>query len=243
VTTESLGHHTSKRFDEDLERLRGHVLQMGGLVEQQLNQAISSLVHGSPELTALVVEEEREVNQLECVIDEQCSRILATRSPTASDLRLIIGILKTATDLERIGDEGKKIARLGLRLAVAKKPLQRFIELRHLGEGVASMVHDTLDAFARLDPEAALVIAQRDRIIDEEYEAIQRQNMTFMMEDPRAISRALDVMWAVRALERIGDHAKNICEHIIYIVHGKNVSHTRLEDVAQQLPGGQRPTV
>lgn len=235
MTNETLGHHTSSRFDADLERIHSLVMRMGGLVEQQLNQAVGGLVHGGVQATELVVEEEREVNQLECTIDEECSRILATRGPAASDLRLIIGALKTATDLERIGDENKKIARLAARLTKLEQSTQRFGELRHLGQGVAGMLHDTLDAFARHDARAALAVAHRDRIIDEEYEAIQRQNMTFMMEDPRAIRRALDVMWAVRALERVGDHAKNICEHVIYVVHGTDVRHTPLEDVAQQL--------
>jgi phosphate transport system protein len=225
---ENLGQHTSRRFDEELESVRARILQMGGLTEQQLNQAIASVVHGDPQLGALVIEEERAVNEMERAIDEECSRILATRSPAASDLRLIVGILKAATDLERIGDEGKKIARLGMRLQAADRPAQGFTELRHLGRSVANMLHDTLDAFARHDPDAALEIARRDRLIDEEYEAIQRQNITFMMEDPRAIRRALEVMWAVRALERIGDHAKNLCEHIVYIVHGKDVRHVPL---------------
>jgi len=229
MSNENLGHHTSKRFDEDLERLRASILQMGGLAEEQLNQAIASLVQGDLQLAALVIEEERQINQLERLVDENCSRILATRTPAASDLRLVIGILKTATDIERIGDEGKKIARLGIRLNSIEHPTQRLTELRHLGRSVANMLHDTLDAFARHDADAALKVAHRDRLIDEEYEAIQRQNITFMMEDPRAIRRALDVMWAVRALERIGDHAKNICEHVIYIVRGKDVRHLPLE--------------
>jgi len=235
MTTEPLGHHTSSRFDSELEKVRGNLLRMGGLAEQQLSQAVASLVYGNPRVAQQVKDEEHEVNQLERQIDEDCSRILARRSPAASDLRLLIGALKIATDLERIGDEGEKIALLGARLATMERPANKYRELRHLGRLVASMVHDTLDAFARHDADAALEIARRDRIVDEEYEAIQRQNITFMMEDPRAIRRALDVMWVVRSLERIGDHAKNVCEHVIYMVHGTDVRHTRLEDAAKLL--------
>jgi phosphate transport system protein len=230
-----LGQHTSSRFDEDLERLRSNLLRMGGVVELQLNQGVAGLVQGDTRVADLVRAEEREVNALERRVDEDCSRLLAMRAPAASDLRFIVGALKMATDLERIGDEGEKIALLASRLAEMERPPNRYRELRHLGELVAAMVHDALDAFARQDAAAALEIARRDRIVDEEYESIQRQNITFMMEDPRAIRRALDVMWVVRSLERIGDHAKNVCEHLIYMVHGKDVRHTRLEDVEREL--------
>jgi phosphate transport system protein len=236
MSTEIPGHHISSRFDEDLERLRSRILYMGGLVERQLEQAISGLVDGDPKVTDLVLAEEREVNQLERTIDEDCGRILATRAPTAGDLRLVIGILKTATDLERIGDEGEKVALIAARLAGSERPANK---LRHLGSLVSAMLRDTLDAFARHDAAAALSVARRDRAVDEEYEAIQRQNITFMMEDPRAIRRALDIMWVVRSLERIGDHAKNICEYVIYMVHGKDIRHTRLDDAEQALRGGR----
>jgi phosphate transport system protein len=245
MTRDTYAQHTSSRFDDELEKVRARILHMGGLVEKQLNQAVGGLVHGEPTLAALIAEEEREVNQLECVIDEDCSRILATRAPAASDLRLIIGILKVATDLERVGDESKKIGRLAVRLTMMDHPSQRFGELRHLAHSVASMLHDTLDALARHDADAALVIVRRDRLIDEEYESIQRQSITFMMEDPRAIRRSLDVMWAVRALERIGDHAKNICEHLIYIVRGTDVRHARSQEAAAtpQSPREPNPPV
>jgi len=235
MSTEGLTHHISSRYNEELERLRSSVLEMGGLVERQLAQAIGGITEPDVRLIVRVAQEELHVNQLERLIDENCNRILATRSPTASDLRLIITILKTITDLERIGDEGEKIAAIAARLATRERAQSRYRELRNLGEIVTGMVHDTMDAFARLDTGLALEVLRRDRTVDEEYESIHRQNVTFMMEDPRSIRRALDVMWVVRSLERIGDHSKNICEYLIYLVHGKDVRHTRIEDIEKEL--------
>jgi phosphate transport system protein len=235
MSTEGLTHHISSRYNEELERLRSSVLEMGGLVERQLSQAISGITEPDVRLIVRVAQEELHVNQLERLIDEDCSRILATRAPTASDLRLIITILKTITDLERIGDEGEKIAAIAARLATRERAQSRYRELRNLGELVIGMLHDTLDAFARFDTTRAVEVLRRDRTVDEEYESIHRQSITFMMEDPRTIRRALDVMWVVRSLERIGDHAKNICEYIIYLVHGKDVRHTRIEDIEREL--------
>ena len=239
MSTEGLTHHISSRYNEDLERLRSSVMEMGGLVERQLTAAIGGITEPDARVIVRVAQEELQVNQFERSIDEECCRILATRGPTASDLRLIITILKTITDLERIGDEGEKIAAIASRLAVRERPEDRYRELRNLGEIVISMVHDTLDAFARLDTGLALEVVRRDRIVDDEYEAIHRQNITFMMEDPRSIRRALDVMWVVRSMERIGDHAKNICEYLIFLVHGKDVRHTRIEDIEQELRGSK----
>jgi phosphate transport system protein len=239
MSTEGLTHHISSRHNEDLERLRSSVMEMGGLVERQLIQAIGGLTEPDARVIVRVAQGELHINQLERSIDEDCSRILATRSPTASDLRLIITILKTITDLERIGDEGEKIAAIGARLALRERPNSRYRELRNLGELVIEMVHDTLDAFARLDTKLALQVVRRDRTVDEEYEAIHRQSITFMMEDPRSIRHALDVMWVVRSLERIGDHAKNVCEYVIYLVHGKDVRHTRLEEIEKELQASQ----
>jgi phosphate transport system protein len=235
MSTEGLGHHISSRYNADLERLRSSVLEMGGLVERQLTQAIGGITEPDARVMVRVAQEELRVNQLERSIDEDCSRILATRGPTASDLRLIITILKTITDLERIGDEGEKVAAIAARLAMRERPNNRYRELRNLGELVTGMVHDTLDAFARFDTKLALEVLRRDRTVDEEYEAIHRQNITFMMEDPRSIRRALDVMWVVRSLERIGDHAKNICEYLIYLVLGKDVRHTKIEEIEKEL--------
>jgi len=240
METSDLSQHISRRFNEDLERVRTQVLAMGGFVEAQLAKAVTSLIEGDSRLGESVAHDDLTVNGMEIAIDEECSRILATRSPAAGDLRLIVAIIKTITDLERIGDEGEKIGSIASRLASMERPENKYREIKHLGRIVSEMVHDALDAFARLDAEGALRVARQDRVVDEEYEAIHRQCITFMMEDPRAIRRALDVMWVVRSLERIGDHAKNICEYVIYMVHGKDVRHTRLEDIERSLSEARR---
>jgi len=243
MDTADLSHHISRRFNEDLEHVRNKLLSMGGFVEEQLHKAVTALVEGDSTLGESVAMDDYKVNSMELSIDEECSRILATRSPTAGDLRVIVAIIKTITDLERIGDEGEKIGYIASRLATMERPADKYREIKHLGRVVYDMVHDALDAFARMDAEAALRVARQDRLVDEEYESIQRQCITFMMEDPRTIRRALDVMWVVRALERIGDHAKNIGEYVIYMVHGKDVRHTSLDDVERELRsrGGLAP--
>ena len=235
METADLSHHISRRFNEDLERVRGKVLSMGGFVEQQLAKAVTALVEGDSLMGEAVARDDYQINNMEVSIDEECSRILATRAPTAGDLRVIVAIIKAITDLERMGDECEKIGYIASRLAAQERPADKYREVKHLGRIVQDMVHDALDSFARMDAAAALAVARQDRLVDEEYESIQRQSITFMMEDPRAIRRALDVMWVVRALERIGDHAKNICEYVIYMVHGKDIRHIRLEDVETAL--------
>lgn len=241
MDTADLSPHISRRFNEDLDRVRNQVLAMGGFVEQQLAKAVTALVEGDSLLGEAVAHDDFHVNNMEVSIDEECSRILATRAPAASDLRLIVAIIKAITDLERMGDECEKIGYIASRLAAQERPADKYREVKHLGRVVQDLVHDALDAFARMDADAALRVARRDRLVDEEYEAIQRQSITFMMEDPRSIRRALDVMWVVRALERIGDHAKNICEYVIYMVHGKDVRHIRIEDVEHALKVGTQP--
>jgi len=233
----SLGPHISRRFNEDLEKLRTHVLQMGGLVEKQMSDAVVALVEGNGGLADEVSRNDHRVNAMEVSIDEECSRILATRSPAASDLRLIVAIIKTITDLERIGDEAEKVGYIAARLAVMERPTDRYREIKNLGRLVHQMLHAALDSFARLDADAALKIVQDDRVIDEEYEAIQRQCITFMMEDPRTITRSIEVLWVSRALERIGDHAKNICEYVVYMVHGKDIRHTAHDALTRQVMG------
>jgi phosphate transport system protein len=235
METADLGHHISRRYNDELDRVRTRVLSMGGLVEQQLQKAVTALVEGDGSLGEQVAMDDYKVNDMEVSIDEDCSRLLAIRAPTAGDLRVIVTMIKTITDLERIGDEAEKVAYIASRLASMERPANQYREIKHLGRLVAEMVHDALDAFARMDADAALEVARRDRLIDEEYEAVQRQCITFMMEDPRAIRRSLDLLWIVRALERIGDHAKNISEYVIYMVHGKDVRHTPLDNVEHEL--------
>lgn len=231
----NLDHHISQQFNEELEDIRNQVMTMGGLVEEQILAAIAALIEGDSEKGRQVVRDDHKVNNLEVSIDEECSRILARRQPAATDLRLILTIVKTITDLERIGDEAEKIGRISTRLAEHERPSNNYAELEHLGDHVRRMLHSALDAFARMDPEAALETARADSRIDTEYEAFLRQSITYMMEDPRAIRRVLDAMWCARALERIGDHAKNICEYVIYLVHGKDVRHVDLDQVEEEI--------
>ena len=229
--------HISRQFNAELEDIRTRVLQMGGLVERQIGQAITALVNADTGLAESVVTEDYKVNQMEVTIDEECSQIIARRQPAASDLRLVVAVIKTITDLERIGDEAEKIARMAVRLATEERPKNNYMEIQALGNHVRQMVHDALDAFARLDVEAAIRVAREDEQVDREYDGIMRQMITYMMEDPRSISRTLNVVWAARALERIGDHACNICEYIIYLVKGKDVRHTSLDQIEKELLG------
>ena len=225
MRTEEITHHYSRQFNEELETLRSNVLEMGGLVEEQLRRALKALVKGDSDLGEQVVEDDFRVNRMEVSIDEECSQIIARRQPTAGDLRLIITIIKTITDLERIGDEAEKIGFLATKLASEERPPNRYRELKYMGKMVREQLHSSLDCLARLDSDRALEIAKEDSIVDEEYEAIMRQSITHMMEDPRTIGRLLDTLWVARALERIGDHAVNICEYVVYLVHGKDIRH------------------
>ncbi len=235
METSDLTGHISKRFNKDIEDLRSTVLSMGGLVESQLQKAITAIVSGDSELGLEVANDDYKVNNLEVSIDEECGRILAMRAPAAGDLRLIVAIIKTITDLERIGDEAEKIGFLASRLAAMDRPPDSYRELKTLGTHVLHMVRDAMNAFARLDVEEALEVIREDEGVDEEYEAIQRQCITFMMEDPRSIKRVMNVTWAARSLERIGDHAKNICEYVVYMVQGRDVRHTDLSDVTDSI--------
>ena len=220
--------HISRRFNRDIEDLRNNVLAMGGLVENQLSKAVSAIVSGDSELGLRVANDDYMVNDLEVSIDEECGRILATRSPAASDLRLIVAIIKTITDLERIGDEAEKIGYLAAQLAAMDRPVDSYSELKILGNHVSHMLRDAMNAFARLDIDAAYDVVAEDERVDQEYDALTRQCITFMMEDPRSIKRFMNVTWVARSLERIGDHAKNICEYVIYMVEGRDVRHTAL---------------
>ena len=229
--------HISRKYNAELEDIRTRVLQMGGMVEQQIADGIAALANGDAALGEAVIRNDYKVNRMDVAIDEECNQIIARRQPAASDLRLVMAVIKTITDLERIGDEAEKIARMAVRLADVERPKDGYIEVQSLGNHVRQMVHDALDAFARLDTAAALRVAREDRQVDSEYDGVMRQMITFMMEDPRTISRALDVIWSARALERIGDHARNICEYVIYLVKGKDVRHTSLEQIETEILG------
>ena len=224
--------HISRSFNQDIEELRNRVLAMGGLVESQLSKAIVAIVSGDSELGLKVANDDYKVNELEVSIDEECSRILATRAPAAGDLRLIVAIIKTITDLERIGDEAEKIGFLASKLAAMDRPSDSYRELKTLGTHVLHMLRDAMNAFARLDVAESFAVLREDDRVDEEYEAIQRQCITFMMEDPRSIKRVMNVTWVARSLERIGDHSKNICEYVIYMVQGRDVRHTKISEAS-----------
>lgn len=235
----SLEKHTSRQFDNDLEDVRERVLAMGGLVEQQIADAVQALVDGDSALGEAVIEADTRVNTMQVVIDEECTRILALRAPQAGDLRLVLAITKTVTDLERSGDEAEKIARMATRLAGQERPRGMLRNFATLSQHVRHMLHDVLDAFARLDSQAALQVAIADAEVDSEYESTLRQGITFMMEDPRTIRHVFDTLWAVKALERIGDHATNIAENVVYFVDGKDVRHLAPDEMARQLAGEQ----
>jgi phosphate transport system protein len=231
-------HHTSKQYDAELEGLRSRVLQMGGMVEQQIVRAIDSLSSCNMPLIAQIIADDHKVNALEVEMDEMCSHVIARRQPTAGDLRLIMAVVKTVTDLERIGDEAEKIARMAKLICEADRlHTPRFNEIRRMGELALGMVRTALDAFARLDPATATKVARDDLMLDDEFRAILRQLITFMMEDPRTISLSLEIVFVSKALERIGDHAKNIAEYVVFLVKGKDVRHTTVEELEREALG------
>ncbi|MFO6424262.1 phosphate signaling complex protein PhoU [Motilimonas sp. KMU-193] len=229
----NLNKHISGQFNAELENVRNQVLVMGGLVEQQMNDAIDAVHDQDNEVAKRVVERDRKVNSLEVSIDEECTRIIAKRQPAASDLRLVIAIIKTIADLERIGDEAKQVAHMVIDNANKTQP--PLVSVEHMGRNVVKMLHESLDAFARMDVEAAVKIHASDVKVNREYESVVRELMTFMMEDPRSIPHVLKVLWAARAMERVGDRCKNICEYIIYFVKGKDVRHIDSEEMESLL--------
>jgi len=235
MESEIFGQHISRKFNEELEQLRSQVSSMGGLVESQLTQAIEAIVSADSALGLEMAKRDVEVNRFEVIIDEECGRILATRAPAAADLRLVMAVIKAITDLERIGDEAQRIGILAARLASETHGIKRYDELKTLAEHVLEMVHDALDAFSRLDAEDALKVVEEDKLVDEEYDMISRHCISMMMEDPHTIRRFMDVSWVARALERIGDHAKNISEYVIYLVKGKDVRHIEIEELRERV--------
>jgi phosphate transport system protein len=221
--------HISGQFNNELELIRSSVLAMGGMVEQQLSNALEAIHSQDVELARNIVETDLKVNAMEVAIDEECTRIIAKRQPAASDLRLILMISKTVTDLERMGDVADKLARMVLNNTGRTQP--PLVSLDSMGRLAIKMLHDALDAFARMDVEAAVRLYHEDDKIDRQYESIIRELMTYMMEDPRTIPQVLDVLWCARSIERIGDRCQHISDYIIYCVKGKDVRHTKIDDV------------
>jgi len=233
-----MAEHISKQFDMELETIRTRVLQMGGLVEQQILSAIDALMSGDIAKFDKVIAEDALVNSMEVTIDDDCQHIIARRQPAASDLRIIITVIKTITDLERIGDEAQKIARMGKTIYQSERyQMPRFREIRKMAEVALAMLRRALDAFARLDASAALELAEEDMRLDDDFAAELRQLITFMMEDPRTISMSIDTLFISKAIERIGDHSKNISEYVVYLVKGKDIRHTSLEDIKRETLG------
>jgi len=230
--------HTSKQFDAELEAVRAKVLQMGGLVESQIRLAIEALVNGDVSEMNRVINNDHRVNAMEVEIDEICNQIIALRQPAAGDLRMVMTVIKTITDLERIGDEAEKIARMGKLLSQRKSLiLPSFTEIRHAAELALDMLRKSLDAFARLDLAYAAQVVRQDQMVDEEFRSIMRYLITFMMEDPRTISTALEILFVAKAIERIGDHAKNMSEYVVYMVKGKDVRHVTVEEIEREVSG------
>jgi len=228
--------HTSKRFDAELESIRSHVLQMGGLVESQIKSAIISLMEGDTELMNRVIDDDHRVNAMEVKIDEACSQVIAKRQPTAGDLRLVMMVVKTITDLERIGDEAEKIARMAKMLSEKHGlAVPRYHEIKHASEIAVEMLSKSLDAFARLDVETAASVVRQDDQVDHKFRSIMRYLITFMMEDPRTISTSLEILFVAKAIERIGDHAKNISEYVIYMVKGRDVRHVSIDEIEREI--------
>jgi phosphate transport system protein len=218
--------HISQQYNKELESVKSKVLKMGGLVEAQVENAISALIEQNDELAKKVAESDYKINKIEVEIDENCAQLIAKRQPAAGDLRLIIAIIKVITDLERIGDEAEKIGRHVQKLVSLEGDIAMNAELSSLGDKVITVLRDALDAFARMDVEQAARVVETDKQIDKEFDRISRVLVTHMMEDPRNIKNMLHVTWCARALERIGDHSQNICEYVIYLVKGQDVRHT-----------------
>ena len=228
--------HLSTQFDSELNGVSSRVMELGGMVEAQIHQAVFALSEFDAEAADRVMEIEHRVNAMEIEIDRELSSIIARRQPTARDLRLLIAISKTTANLERVGDEANKIARMVK--SIIQSGSARALpstEIRIAADLASGLLRKALDAFARLDTAAALSILKEDDLIDKEFDGFVRKLVTYMMEDPRTISASLDLLFLAKAIERIGDHSKNIAEFIIYIVKGADVRHTSLEAIESVL--------
>lgn len=227
-----MSEHISKRFDAELEDLRAKVLKMGGMVETQVIEAMEALSQGDIAQMERVRAQDAEVNALEVLIDHDVQHVIARRQPAASDLRMVLTVVRVVTDLERIGDEAKKIAKKSLNLYSSDTVSRlRITELRHMSTMATTMLRKVLDSFARLDISATADVVRSDKEIDEEFRSTVRQLVSFMMEDPRTISNALDILFIAKSLERIGDHAKNIAEHVVFLVKGKDLRHSEIDEL------------
>lgn len=229
--------HISHQFNEELEEIHQRVLAMGGMVEQQLTDAVSSMVDGNKELAQTVVTSDYKVNSIEVELDEECTHVLVRRQPTASDLRLVMAVVKTITDLERIGDEAERIGRTALHLLEEDRAVAPVAEMGAFGTHVRDMLRGALDAVARMDAEHAVRVAQQDIQADSQYQVVLQRLMDQMMKNPEAIPRMMDIVWAARSMERIGDRARNICEYVVYFVRGKDVRHTSFDQMAREATG------
>ncbi len=231
----NIGKHISHQFNDEMDDVRNKVLAMGGLVEQQVGDGLTALLTLDSELGQQVATSDYKINAMEVEIDEECTQIIALRQPAASDLRVIVTIIKTITDLERIGDQAEKLGRFAVELAEIGGGDTLLQGTANLGQHVRTMLQGTLDAFARMDVDAALTVATEDAKINREYDGVMRQLITHMMEDPRQIKHALNALWCARSLERIANHSCNICEYVVYAVSGRVIRHTSIEQVIDEL--------
>jgi len=232
----NIGHHISGQYNKELEDIRNNVLTMGGLVEEQIELAIKAFTTSDQELAEQVIKQDNQIDAMEITLDRECMQIMALRQPTAFDLRLMMAVLKIINELERVGDLAEHIAKMAISISdIESYKNDPYYELKHMAELVKTMLHDALDAFARMTIEQVPAITGKDDNVDREYASIIRQQITYMMEDPRNITRTLNVLWAVRSLERIGDHACNICEHLVYMIKGEDVRHLSHAELEKKL--------
>jgi len=232
-----IGHHISEQFNKELEDIRNKVLTMGGLVERQIEMAVKAFTSGDVEAAELVIKQDNHIDAFELALDQECTQILALRQPAAFDLRLLLTVIKIINELEIVGDLAERIAKMAIHLSGTEGRHDDYYELQHMAGLVRDMLHSSLDAFARMDLDGVTAITGQDENVDREYASIIRQLITQMMEDPRNITRTLDVLWTVRALERIGDHACYICQHLIYMVKGETVRHLSQAELEAKVKG------
>ena len=231
--------HISQQFNADLEAIRNQMLAMGGLVQRQVADSIEAICSGDTSSADKIIQREDDVDDMEVSIDQECTHILVRRQPAASDLRMVLAVSRVVRDLERIGDEATKIAIHALEVANGNQAGSKICHqaIRHMGTAVVKMISDALDAFARHDVDGAIEVVRNDKMVDDQYASAIRELITYMMEDPRSIGQAINILWILRAIERIGDHARNISEQVIYLVSGADVRHSTLTEMEEQAKG------